>query len=138
MTRTRWILFFVLLSSLLAACQPGKPEAVTALRIEFSGEGLTLSAPRIIAGEQIRLTLANPGGEEHSLWLVGKTVSDFRTPVPTRYILFQTRVPANQTVEVTFTAPQAAGTYHWACSQPGHLEKGESAKVIVVQPDYAR
>lgn len=99
---------------------------------------MALSARAILAGESISLTIANLTPESCTLLLSADAVTDLRTAIPTKTLLFQTTSPANQTIMVTFTAPRAAGTYTLTLFKPSQDEAMASVKITVVQPGYAR
>jgi len=123
---------------LLAACKPPASQAVTDIKVEFREDGLSLSSRRIIAGEQITVTVVKATEISHHLTLLAAPLKKGQeSPEPTN-ILFQMAILPGSTMEKSFRAPQAPGEYNLMCASPGHSEKGESTILVVVHPDYAR
>lgn len=130
--------FLLLCLLLLAACRPARPTAVTSLTVEFREDAFSLSAQRVMAGATLALTILNPTPSEHRLMLLSEPLSKGMDTLDSRQNIFEMKISAGQTVTGSFQLPPAPGEYWLICAEPGHLEKGESGKIVLVHPDYAR
>lgn len=136
MLKNGWLLLTCLL--ILTACAASRPQAAADLKIDFREDGFKLSAQRIIAGATIPLTAVNPTASNHRFMFLSAPLTKGIESLDPRQVLFQLKVTAGQSETASFQAPAAPGEYWLICAEPGHIEKGESSKIVVVHPDYAR
>ncbi len=121
---------------LLAGCSPPAPLTVTAITSELTDEGIRPAMWRVPGGEQITLNLSNTGSQVHS-WTLLTAPPDIPVKnAPEPRVLVQFSLAPGEKQVVTFRAPAAPGEYGLACSQPGHLAKEGSVRLLVVQPGY--
>lgn len=123
---------------ILTTCQAVRSPASTSFKIEFGEDGFLISAQRLIASASITVTAVNRAASDHQFMILSEPLSKGIESLVPGQVIFQMLVPVNQTVTGSFQAPPAPGEYWLICSEPGHLEKGESGKIVVVHPDYAR
>jgi uncharacterized cupredoxin-like copper-binding protein len=72
----------------------------------------------VVAGRPVRLTATNGGALPHDL-----TIKGLDKPM-------QLLVQPGKSAELEFM-PSKAGTYEFACTQPGHSEAGMVGKLVV-------
>jgi plastocyanin len=131
----RTLLFFVL-ALVLAGCSAAPRKAVSSIEVVISDYHYAPAQWRIPGGELITLKLTNESAEEHEWVLLKNPPSEPFSSDDEANIIYRVTVGAKETREVQFKAPIAPGEYSAACSKAGHMEKGETGKVLVVQPGY--
>lgn len=129
------ILTFLLI---LTACKAIRPLAATNLKIVFREDGFSLSAQHVIAGASITVNADNPTASGHLFMMLSEPLSKGIESLDPRHVLYQLKIPGSQSVTGLFQAPLAPGEYWLICAEPGHIEQGESGKIVVVHPDYTR
>ena len=129
----RMLLLLPLLAALaLAAACGGDGDGrrqieVEAEDFEFSPESWTVPP-----GAQVTLTLDNTAIQEHTWTLIeSDNVLTNNSQLAEATILHTTAATAGQTMEGSFTAPEAPGDYQVVCSIPGHLDQGMTATLTV-------
>jgi uncharacterized cupredoxin-like copper-binding protein len=126
----------ILLALVLAACAPAARNAVSSIEVVIRDYRYAPGQWRIPGGELITLKLVNESAQEHEWVLLKDPPSDTFSSTDEANVVYRATVSAGETRTVQFTAPFAPGEYSAACSRPGHLEKGETGRVLVVQPGY--
>jgi uncharacterized cupredoxin-like copper-binding protein len=74
---------------------------------------------KVKPGSQVTVQLRNTGTLVHSFFS------------PELGVATSVKVPGGQSGTVTFTAPQAPGTYRFVCDEPGHTEAGMVGEAVV-------
>lgn len=123
----------MMLALVLVACGGGGEEtdggAITvSIQDEFSFEPDTIT---VAPGESIDITLENTGSVEHSLNIL-KADAELEHVLEEEdeehlheELLFDIHeVASGESATATFTAPDAAGEYTFACLVPGHADAG--------------
>ncbi len=87
---------------------------VTVTATEFKFDPSTINAT---PGQTINLTVKNSGTTQHTFVLSQANV--------------KLTIDPGKTVNQTFTAPTAAGTYAFECDLPGHKEAGMTGQLVV-------
>jgi uncharacterized cupredoxin-like copper-binding protein len=87
---------------------------VTVTATEFKFDPATINAT---PGQTINLTVKNNGTTQHTFVLSQANV--------------KLTIDPGKTVNQTFTAPTAAGTYQFECDIPGHKEAGMVGQLVV-------
>ncbi len=89
-------------------------QSVTVTATEFKFDPATINAT---PGQTINLTVKNNGTTQHTLVLAQANV--------------KLTIDPGKTVNQTFTAPSAPGTYQYECDIPGHKEAGMIGQLVV-------
>ncbi|MDO8971561.1 MAG: cupredoxin domain-containing protein [Saprospiraceae bacterium] len=127
---------FISLLLVLAGCAEQPLKAVTSIEVLINEYRYVQAQWRIPSGEQITLRLTNESDQEHEWLLLKESPSEPFSADDEAKVFFRVIVGAGETRRMQFKAPAAPGEYSAACSKPGHLEKGEIGRVLVVQPGY--
>ncbi len=127
------IIFLLLV---LSACAAQPAQASTSIQAAFSDTAIQPAFWRIQAGQEITLNVANTGKESHSWVLLKDPPTEPFSADDELNILFQVTLAPGETRTLKFRSPAAPGEYSVTSSQPGDLEKGMVARVLVVQPGY--
>jgi uncharacterized cupredoxin-like copper-binding protein len=126
----------LLLTLLLTACG-GQPRSASAqMQVTISTDRFTPNQWRIPGGESIQIQILNQTQIAHEWVLLKAPPKDPYGAEEEAQVLVRIQVAAGETRSAQFRAPAAPGEYSVTCSIPGHLEKGEIGKVVVVQPGY--
>lgn len=130
-----WI-SLALVMFLLASCcgQPSKTS--TSIEVTLQEYRFLPTQWRIPAGQEITLFLKNEGKKNHDWVLLRFPPTEPFDADDESNVLLRVNVEAGESKTVQFRAPAAPGEYSVASSQPGDLEKGMSARLLVVQPGY--
>ncbi len=127
---------FVSLALILTSCSGSSANAPsTSINVTLTDFAFSPATFTVPAGAQISFTAVNNGADVHSFLIMkkGDDVSGHFTDADKQNVYWG-KQPINpgQTVSDTFTAPSDPGTYQIVCGEPGHLEAGMVAKLIVV------
>ncbi len=130
------VTFVVGLALILTACGgSGGGAPSTSINVTLTDFAYSPNTFTVPAGAQISFSAANNGADVHSFMIMkkGDDVSGHFTDADKQNVYWG-KQPINpgQTVSDTFTAPSDPGTYQIVCGEPGHLEAGMVAKLIVV------
>ncbi len=131
---TRSLLIFLIL--LLAGCGSPPRAAATTIQVSITSDGFTPSQWRVSANTQIQIQLINQTSDEHEWVLLKDPPKEPYGADEEAQVLVRIHVAAGQTLTSEFRTPAAPGEYGVTCSIPGHLEKGEAGKMLIVQPGY--
>ncbi len=117
---------------MLTSCKSSGPSAaidVTLTDFQFTPNSFT-----ILAGREITINVVNNGVVEHEFAILkfGADASDEFDEEDRQNIYWEVKVPAGQSVTLTFTAPSAPGEYSVVCGIQGHLMAGMVGKLTVV------
>lgn len=126
----------ILLSMLLAACGAPPPTAVSAIQFTITPGHLAPAQWRIQGGGLIQIQLINQTPDDHEWVLLLDPPKEPYDSAEAAQEWVRLRVAGGQTLTSEFRAPAAPGEYAVTCASPGHLEEGEVAKLLVVQPGY--
>jgi uncharacterized cupredoxin-like copper-binding protein len=132
----RIILVALIFIFLLSGCAAAPRKGVTAIGMTISDGRFSPAQWRITGGAQITLTLSNETQVEHEWVLLKDPPKDAYSPADDANALFRLTIAPAETRTVQFKSPAAPGEYSAVCAKPGHLEEGESARLLVVQPGY--
>jgi len=132
----KYLLCLVLCAVLLGACSAQPRKAVTAIAVVINNDRFTPSEWRVPGGQMITLKISNETTQEHEWVLLTDPPTEPFSADDEAKVVYRLGIAAGETRTVTFQAPAAPGEYSAACSKPGHLEKGEVGKLLVVQPGY--
>jgi uncharacterized cupredoxin-like copper-binding protein len=137
MRMKKFALYFGLLSLcvVLAACGGGGNKASNSIHVTMTDFQFTPNTFTVPAGQQINFTATNNGGTQHSFVVMkqGSEVSGGFSEKDQANVLWeQAAIPAGQTVQATFTAPNQPGDYQIVCAVPGHIEAGMVGTLKVV------
>ncbi len=125
-----------LLVILLAACGAPARTASAQIQVTLTENRFTPNQWRIPGGETIQIQINNQTPIDHEWVLLKDPPKEPYGAEEEAQVLVRIRVAAGETLAAQFRAPLAPGEYSVTCSIPGHLEKGEIGKVVVVQPGY--
>ena len=115
----------------LTAC--GGPKKV-ALNVTATDTGYDSTTYTVPAGAKVTLTMTNTGVlvHEFAILKLGEHVTPPFGDKDEDKILWELDgVEAGTTKSDTFTAPTEPGNYDVICGQPGHIEKGMVATLVV-------
>lgn len=142
MKQRSMLLLFIMLALLLVACgggnqgASGDSNAVTVnAQDDFSFDPSTIT---VAAGETIEITLQNNGTVEHSFNILkadaelDHVLQEEDEEHLHEELLFDIHeTPAGESQTETFTAPDTAGEYTFACLVPGHAAAGMTGTLRV-------
>jgi plastocyanin len=136
--RATTLSFSVLIVSVffLTACAAPARTTSVQMQVTISPDRFTPTQWRIPGGETIQLQIINQTADEHEWVLLKDPPKEPYGTEEEAQVLVRIRVAGGETRSAQFRAPAAPGEYSATCSIPGHLEKGEIGKVVVVQPGY--
>jgi plastocyanin len=108
----------VLVAAVMSACGPGGGSAAASFSV--SGSEFEYKPPELTVkpGQQVTINFKNTGTVQHTF--IVKDANNFKLVAD-----------PGQTVNGTFTAPTAPGTYQIHCDVAGHTEAGMVGKLIV-------
>lgn len=122
-----WVLVF------LSACQSSR--ASTRLTVELNDFSIIPTQLSVPAGSEIQIKVANKGTVEHNFYIMqyGVDVGDMFDEEDIANAYWDVDVQPDDTVNLTFTAPDQPGTYQIVCGMPGHLQAGMVGTLEVVR-----
>jgi len=132
--RRSHIFFLLLFSLFLAACVPVTPEPQTTFDVTLSDSAIMPRKLWVQAGTTIDLNIKNDDRSAHSLALLEAFIDPPFNEDKQSLVIFDQVVQADEQVNIQFTAPAAAGEYQIISTQPGDMEAGLQAKLIVIRP----
>jgi uncharacterized cupredoxin-like copper-binding protein len=124
---------FLLILVFLSACQSGGPS--TKLRVELSDFAITPNQLSVPAGAEIQIKVVNNGTVEHNFYIMqyGVDVGDMFDEEDIANAYWEVDAQPDESVELSFTAPDQPGTYQIVCGMPGHLQAGMVGTLEVVK-----
>jgi len=124
---------FLLILVFLSACQSGGPS--TKLTVELSDFAITPNQLSVPAGSEIQIRVANKGTVEHNFYIMqyGVDVGDMFDEEDIANAYWEVDAQPDESVELSFTAPDQPGTYQIVCGMPGHLQAGMVGTLEVVK-----
>jgi len=122
-----WVLVF------LSACQSSR--ASTRLTVELNDFSIIPTQLSVPAGSEIQIKVANKGTVEHNFYIMqyGVDVGDMFDEEDIANAYWDVDVQPDDTVNLTFTAPDQPGIYQIVCGMPGHLQAGMVGTLEVVK-----
>jgi uncharacterized cupredoxin-like copper-binding protein len=121
---------------MLSACTPRASQTVTTIQATLADDSIRPALARVPAGQTITLRLTNAGNTPHAWVLLKDLPTDPFDADDAANILAQFTLEPGETRSAEFRSPAAPGEYSVSSSLPGDLEKGLTAKLLVVQPGY--
>lgn len=124
---------FLLVLVFLSACQSSGPS--TRLTVELNDFSITPTQLSVSAGSEIQIKVANKGTVEHNFYIMqyGVDVGDMFDDEDIASAYWDVDVQPDDTVDLTFTAPDQPGIYQVVCAMPGHLQAGMVGTLEVVK-----
>ncbi len=118
---------------LLTSCKASGPS--TAIDVTMTDFQFTPNTFTILAGREITVNAVNNGIVEHEFAILdfGADAGDEFDDEDKQNIYWDVKVPAGQSVTLTFTAPSAPGEYSVVCGIQGHLMAGMVGELTVVE-----
>lgn len=120
---------------ILTACASNPSQPSTSVNVNMTDFAFSPNSFSVPAGKQISFSATNNGAVAHSFIIMqlGRDVQGHFNPTDQANVFWeQQEVQPGQSVQATFTAPTAPGTYQVVCGNAGHFEAGMVAKLIVV------
>ncbi|MBK9008650.1 MAG: Plastocyanin [Anaerolineales bacterium] len=126
------VITVMLVCVLLTSCKDGGSS--TAIDVTLTDFQFTPNSFTIMAGREITINAVNNGVVEHEFAILkfGADAGDEFDEEDKQNIYWEVKVPAGQSVTLTFTAPSAPGEYSVVCGIQGHLMAGMVGKLTVV------
>ena len=124
---------FMLVLVFLSACQSSRTS--TRLIVELSDFSISPTQLSVPASTEIQIKVANKGTVEHNFYIMryGVDVGDMFNEEDIANAYWDVDVQPDDTVDLTFTAPDQPGTYQIVCGMPGHLQAGMVGILEVVK-----
>lgn len=124
---------FLLILVFLSACQSGGPS--TKLTVELSDFAITPNQLSVPAGAEIQIKVVNNGTVEHNFYIMqyGVDVGDMFDEEDIANAYWEVDAQPDESVELSFTAPDQPGIYQIVCGMPGHLQAGMVGTLEVVK-----
>jgi len=125
-------ILFLLILIFLSACQSGGPSS--RLRVELSDFSISPNQLSVPAGAEIQIRVANKGTVEHNFYIMqyGVDVGDMFDEEDIAHAYWDANVQPDDSVDLSFTAPDQPGIYQIVCGMPGHLQAGMVGTLEVV------
>ena len=125
--------FMILLSILISACQANKPS--TQLNMELNDFTFAPDQLSIPAGSTIQISISNKGLVVHDFYIMklGVEVGEKFDEQDKPNAYWEAEVQPDDTVALSFVAPNQPGTYQIVCGMPGHLQAGMVGILNVVK-----
>jgi uncharacterized cupredoxin-like copper-binding protein len=130
-TRTLWILLLT-----LTACAAQPIPATPQMQVSISMDHFSPAEWRVPGGESIQIQINNLTSSAHEWVLLSDPPKEPYGAEEEAQVLVRIQLAAGETRAEQFRAPLVPGEYSVTCAIPGHLEKGEVGKIVVVQPGY--
>lgn len=134
---TRWSVL-LLMVPILAGCSGANTEKPsTQINVTMTDFAYTPNTFRVPAGQQLTFSAVNNGAVSHSFVIMklGHDVKlHFTSADKVNVYWEQSEVAPGDSVQAMLTAPSEPGVYQVVCANPGHLEAGMVAKLVVVAP----
>ncbi len=126
------IYLFILALIFLSACQSSGPS--TRLTVELNDFAITPNQLSVPAGSEIQIRVANKGTVEHNFYIMqyGVDVGDMFDDEDIANAYWEVDVQPDDSVDLSFTAPDPPGIYQIVCGMPGHLQAGMIGTLEVV------
>lgn len=125
--------FMLLLSVLVSACQSTGPS--TRLNVKLNDFTITPDQLAVPAGSDIQIRITNSGAIVHDFYIMklGKDVGEKFEEEDILNAYWEAEVQPDETVSLSFVAPDEPGTYQIVCGVPGHLQAGMVGTMEVVK-----
>ena len=132
MLKKRYFLFILALV-FLSACQSSGPS--TRLSVELSDFSITPTQLSVPAGAEVHIKIINNGTVEHNFYIMqyGVDVGDMFDEEDLANAYWDVDVQPDESVDLSFTAPDQPGIYQIVCGMPGHLQAGMVGTLEVVK-----
>jgi len=126
------VITVMLVCVLLTSCKDGGSS--TAIDVTLTDFQFTPNSFTIMAGREITINAVNNGVVEHEFAILkfGADAGDEFDEEDKQNIYWEVKVPAGQSVTLTFTAPSVPGEYSVVCGIQGHLMAGMVGKLTVI------
>ena len=87
------------------------------------------------AGAEVHIKIINNGTVEHNFYIMqyGVDVGDMFDEEDIANAYWEVDAQPDESVELSFTAPDQPGTYQIVCGMPGHLQAGMVGTLEVVK-----
>ena len=132
MLKKRYFLFILALV-FLSACQSSGPS--TRLSVELSDFSITPTQLPVPAGTEVQIKVVNNGTVEHNFYIMqyGVDVGDMFDEEDIVNAYWEVEAQPDESVDISFTAPDQPGIYQIVCGMPGHLQAGMVGTLEVVK-----
>jgi len=127
------IFLFILVLVFLSACQSSRPS--TRLSVELSDFSITPTQLSVPAGTEVQIKVVNNGTVEHNFYIMqyGVDVGEMFDEEEIANAYWEVEAQPDESVDISFTAPDQPGIYQIVCGMPGHLQAGMVGTLEVVK-----
>ncbi len=132
-TLKKILILMILISVFISACQTNGTS--TQLDVELNDFTITPNQLTVPAGSEIQIRIANKGLVVHNFYIMqyGVNVGNMFDEEDIASAYWEAEVQPDDTVTLSFIAPDQPNTYQIVCGMPGHLQAGMVGTLDVVK-----